>query len=243
VHGFTGHPERTWTSKNGSLRQQNTANPENEEISKPAPKTGIFKVFSKSYSGKSDTLSDVYWPRDLVPITVPHARVLTFGYDSRVRHRLASEVDNGTVCDFAWDLLLALEGDRRADIFRPLLFVAHSLGGIVVKEMLRRAKTCLPGQAYLVSIFEATSAVIFFGTPHAGADPRTFLHKFVEKVVRVAQFTVEEQVVQTLLPTSERLKELRDLFGPMAQERDWMIHSFQEKFGVRALHNRQVCTA
>jgi hypothetical protein len=176
----------------------------------------------------------------LVPVTVPHARVLAFGYDSRVRHRLASDVDKSTICEFAWELLLALEGDRRAEPSRPLLIIAHSLGGIVVKEMLRRSKTCQQGQAFLRRPFDATVGIMFFGTPHAGADPRAFLHRVVEKVIRAAQFKVEEQIVQTLLPTSERLKELRDVFGPMAQEENWIIHSFQEMFGVRALNNRKV---
>lgn len=57
-----------------------------------------------------------------------------------------------------------------------------------------------------------------------------------------AQLKVNEHIVQTLLPSSERLKELRDVFGPMAQEQNWVIHSFQEQFGVRVLADRKVCT-
>lgn len=171
---------------------------------------------------------------------MPHARVLAFGYDTTVRHSLASDVDKRGICEFAWDLLLALEGERRAEPARPLLIIAHSLGGIVVKEMLRRSKTCQQGQAYLRQPFDATVGIMFFGTPHAGADPRAFLHRVVEKLIRAAQFRVEEQIIQTILPTSERLKELRDVFGPMAQEKRWIIHSFQEMFGVRALKNRKV---
>lgn len=184
----------------------------------------------------------MYWPRDLVPSTLPHARVLTYGYDTRIRHKAGPDINKDTLCDIAWNLLVSLEGSRRHGPSRPILFIVHSLGGIVVKEMLRRAKACQLGQAHLRNVFQSTVGIIFFGTPHAGADPRGFLHKIVEKVILAAQFTVNEHIVQTLLPSSERLKELRDVFGPMAQEQNWVIHSFQEQFGVRVLADRKVCT-
>jgi hypothetical protein len=44
----------------------------------------------------------------------------------------------------------------------------------------------------------------------------------------------------TLLPTSERLKELRDEFSPMAHQKEWMIYSFQEQYGVPALNDKKV---
>ncbi|KAF2191246.1 hypothetical protein K469DRAFT_720242, partial [Zopfia rhizophila CBS 207.26] len=56
--------------------------------------------------------------------------------------------------------------------------------------------------------------IMFFGTPHGGADPRA------------AGFSVNEQIINTLLPSAERLRELRDEFGLMAPEQNWIIHSF-----------------
>lgn len=91
------------------------------------------------------------------------------------------------------------------------------------------------GQAYLHDIFESTAGIIFFGTPHAGSEPPNFLHRIAEKVVKAAGFSVDEQIVNALLPTSERLKELRDEFGPMAQDQNWIIHSFQEQIGIKIL--------
>ena len=81
---------------------------------------------------------------------------------------------------------------------------------------------------------------MFFGTPHAGSDPRSFLHHIAEKVVKAAGFSVNEHIVNTLLPTSERLTELRAEFGPLAVDRGWAIHSFQEQLGVKALLGRKV---
>lgn len=58
----------------------------------------------------------------------------------------------------------------------------------------------------------STSGIVFFGTPHRGADPRGFLQHVAERAVRTAGFTVNQKVFDTLLPDSERLKELLDEF-------------------------------
>jgi len=81
---------------------------------------------------------------------------------------------------------------------------------------------------------------MFFGTPHAGADPRGFLQHIAEKAIKAAGFQVNEQVVNTLLPSAERLRELRDEFSPMAQRQNWIIHSFQEQLGVKLLSGHKV---
>ena len=82
---------------------------------------------------------------------------------------------------------------------------------------------------------------MFFGTPHGGADPRGMRELMIEKLIRAAGFSVNEQIVNALLPNSERLKELRDAFLPMARRNNWLLYSFQEQYGVPALGNRKVC--
>jgi hypothetical protein len=152
-------------------------------------------------------------------------------------------MNQNTVYDIAWNLLVALESERRTEPSRPLLFVVHSLGGIVVKEMLRRSKGCRMGETHLRSIFDSTTGIIFFGTPHAGADPRGFLLRIVERVIKAFGYSVNEHVVNTLLPSSERLAELRSEFIPMAEEQNWIIHSFQEQYGIGILNNEKArCT-
>lgn len=96
------------------------------------------------------------------------------------------------------------------------------------------------GQTHLHDIFKSTIGIIFFGTPHAGADPRGFLQRVAENTIKAFGFSVNEQIVNALLPSSERLSELRDEFGPMAQEQNWIIHSFQEQLGVVVLNNQKV---
>jgi len=49
------------------------------------------------------------------PKASPVARVLTYGYDTKVRHALASRVSKNSMYDHAWDLLCSLEVARRGE--------------------------------------------------------------------------------------------------------------------------------
>jgi hypothetical protein len=184
----------------------------------------------------------VYWPQDLLPSTVPNSRILTYGYDTRIRHRFVGPTLNkATVYDISWDFLVALEATRRQDPSRPLLFIVHSLGGIVVKEMLRRSSGCHSMKQHLHTVLQSTVGIVFFGSPHGGADPRGLIHRIAESIARgFLNFQVNEDIIASLLPSSERLRELRDEFGPLAEQQGWIIHSFQEQLGVGALGGRKV---
>ncbi|KAK6856638.1 hypothetical protein PG995_006825 [Apiospora arundinis] len=238
IHGFTGHPERTWTKAKGDIDRSDVGST-TPAIERPH-KIRKLNILPNDKPNPSHGSRSVFWPRDLLPTTVPDARVMTYGYDTHIRHRLGPEGSQSTVYDISWDFLVALEASRRSEPIRPIIFIAHSLGGIVVKEMLRRASIYRLGQSHLRPVFDSTKGVLFFGTPHGGSDPRGFLQKFAEQLFRATGFTVNQQIVNTLLPSSERLRELRDEFAPMARQQGWIIHSFQEQIGVKALSSDKV---
>jgi hypothetical protein len=145
---------------------------------------------------------DIYWPQDLAPETVPNSRVLTYGYDTHIRHRLQGPVSSKTVYDHARELLFSLVGCREApnEGRRPILFIVHSLGGIILKEALRYSKAPSPADARLRAIFESTAGVIFFGTPHRGADPVGFVRPVIEATAKCLGVDVNEQIVNTPTP-------------------------------------------
>jgi hypothetical protein len=73
------------------------------------------------------------WLRDFLPEQLPEARIFTYGYDSTVAFSKSSaEVD-----DFARDFLHRVKSVRFSDIerVRPILFICHSLGGILFKQV------------------------------------------------------------------------------------------------------------
>ncbi|KAK1749326.1 hypothetical protein QBC47DRAFT_153287 [Echria macrotheca] len=186
---------------------------------------------------------DVYWPYHLLPPVVPSARVLTYGYDTQIRHLAQAPISKNSMHDHAWELLCTLEAKRRApeEKRRPLLLVAHSLGGLVVKEMLKRARESgiIPGRSYLHDIFLSTTGVMFFGTPHRGADPRAFLHHVLSISLQGLGFKVNKDIVEGLMPRAGRQPDAA-AFAEMACEQKWIVYSFQEEYGMPMLFGKKV---
>ncbi|KAG7106194.1 Ankyrin repeat domain-containing protein 50 like [Verticillium longisporum] len=231
IHGFTGHPERTWLQQSPYTHQKQAS-------------SGTKNVRSSRFQGILDSLkgrpkNNVCWPRDLLPTILPDARVLTYGYDTRISHPFGPQRSQSGVYAIARDFLFELEG-RRQPPGRPIIFVVHSLGGIVVKQLLKASSQSLDERAFLKDIYDSTAGVLFFGTPHAGADPRGLAHHVVQSIARAMRISANSQVLDTLLPSSERLEELRDHFKPMAIRQNWLIYSFQEALPVQLLGKKVV---
>jgi pimeloyl-ACP methyl ester carboxylesterase len=56
--------------------------------------------------------------------------------------------------------------DNRSIGARPLVFICHSMGGLLVKELLRHGSTVT---VRFLPIVKNTKAIVFFATPHSGA--------------------------------------------------------------------------
>ena len=108
----------------------------------------------------------VPWPQVLLP-TFAKARILTYGYDAYVAPRAGASV-NG-LSSHAANLLNDLTTDRasRRASDRPLLFVAHSLGGLLCKEAILLSRN--HPELHLRGVFSCTKGIAFMGTPHGGS--------------------------------------------------------------------------
>ncbi|EXA37748.1 hypothetical protein NW761_009922 [Fusarium oxysporum] len=89
-------------------------------------------------------------------------RVLSFGYNA---HRFG-DVANTRIIHHANDLLRNLVLKRLDHPDRPLIFIAHSLGGLVVKRAILLCATNDDWKA----VKQATKSIIFMGTPHMGSE-------------------------------------------------------------------------
>jgi hypothetical protein len=107
------------------------------------------------------------WPRDLLPEQIPQARVLTFGYDAYVTR--LGRVSRNRIRDHARDLITSLASVRttEAEQTRSIVFVAHSLGGIVCKDALQLSTNS--SEPHLQVIASWTRAILFAATPHSGS--------------------------------------------------------------------------
>ncbi|CAG8976325.1 hypothetical protein HYALB_00005732 [Hymenoscyphus albidus] len=110
--------------------------------------------------------SQTLWHRDHFPQSIPHARIQTFGYDATA----AFSTNTSGIQEHARDLLRCVSESRTQSFekSRPLIFIAHSLGGLVLKQALviaSKSEGCDYG-----NIWTSTLGILFFGTPHRGSE-------------------------------------------------------------------------
>ena len=76
------------------------------------------------------------WPKTLLASKLPNARILTFGYDADIVHFTKAAGQN-TVRDHGKNLMsdLSMLRYQTKSTDRPIIFVAHSLGGLVSKTV------------------------------------------------------------------------------------------------------------
>lgn len=102
VHGLNGHPQKTWTAKNGT-----------------------------------------FWPTDLLPLTLKSAkaRILVYGYNADVYafggdKSASSDMIHQHAQTMVTNLSLERKSEERAEC--PIIWVVHSLGGILLKRVCFR---------------------------------------------------------------------------------------------------------
>jgi len=118
------------------------------------------------------------WLRDLLGKDIEKARVTTFEYDSK----WFEDPDHVTLRDCARRLLRCLVLDRShgrqsrmcsTRRKRPLVFIGHSFGGLVIKQALvfaNKIGTHETDYEDFQSIVKATAGIVFLGTPHRGSN-------------------------------------------------------------------------
>jgi len=109
----------------------------------------------------------VFWPEKHLPIDTPRARILTFGYVSNIDHFWALESENlDSISD---ELFWELEYNRSDPEMkkRPIIFVAHSIGGLVCENGLVRANN---GSESHKELANCVRCIAFLGTPFRGDD-------------------------------------------------------------------------
>lgn len=162
-------------------------------------------------------VNGVCWPRDLLPTVLPDARVLTFGYDAYVarKHGQIAQID---ISHHANDLLNALANERQqyASSNRPILFVVHSLGGLLCKDAIQISD--ISGDKHLTAIASCTQGVLFIGTPHGGS----WLATWAKIPITVMDFVTRTDLtlLSLLQPSSEVLCRIHDGFLSMIRRRE-----------------------
>ncbi|KAM7192624.1 hypothetical protein V8F33_008235 [Rhypophila sp. PSN 637] len=102
------------------------------------------------------------WLGEELPRCIPNARIFLYEYNSSL---LAGRARDGWP-DKARELLDAITIERETvDPRRPIIFFGHSMGGLLIKQVLVNASI----DPFYRPIANATTGIAFFGTPHRGA--------------------------------------------------------------------------
>ncbi|CAH0025972.1 unnamed protein product, partial [Clonostachys rhizophaga] len=231
VHGLQGHPQKTWTYRQPPDNQDKPLPPWKKRLRWPRQ-----EAQSTAHQSGAGKAADVFWPRDLLPRQCPNARILTFGYDSKVTKGY-TPVDKGSIFSHVEDLLYSL--DRVRVPGRRLVFVAHSLGGIIVKEcaekVLRRSE--LSEEDGLRDILACTAAVIFLGTPHRGSPGLASTADTVRRVAQaILRVDANAAVLRSLGVDSPELEICHQSFMAQWRKRGIKVKTFQEAEAMHGLN-------
>ena len=186
----------------------------------------------KGHTNQKELLREVFWPRDLLPKVFPQARIITWGYGVQIEKMFASP-PQATILHYAQDLLFDLGMLRgpKSDRAKPLVFIAHSLGGIVVKDALILSQNDL---THLKEILPATIGVMFLGTPHHGSKAAT-LGKVAFEISRVLFQNPNMDILRGLERNSEILERITRSFGQILAAGHLKVHSFREELDTKGM--------
>ncbi|KFZ07221.1 hypothetical protein V501_06676 [Pseudogymnoascus sp. VKM F-4519 (FW-2642)] len=190
------------------------------------------------------TGEDEPWPKSLLSKDLPSARIISYGYDADVAN-LTRVAGQNTVREHARNLINDLTALRRDAVGRPIIFVVHSLGGLVCQDALLVSSN--PNEEEQRDIVSSTCGIAFLGTPHAGSD----LERFATAVANIVSIVKKpnKKLLQVLRSNSEILANIKNDFLTMVHRhlenrpgnlKPIRLHTFVEELPIAFLKIRVV---
>ncbi|KXJ90246.1 P-loop containing nucleoside triphosphate hydrolase protein, partial [Microdochium bolleyi] len=163
----------------------------------------------------------VFWPTDLLPTTLKDARanVLVYGYNADVYSKKhgANPSDN-FIYLHAQTMVTSLTHFRKDELSsrNPIIWVCHSLGGILTKRALLYSNDLKSAQhEEYRSLYVSTYGMVFLGTPHSGSDVAAWaaiIQAMSDAVVPRSFFHSEPVLLKTLKRDNETLQNINNHF-------------------------------
>ena len=159
-----------------------------------------------------------FWPMWLQSDT-PNAGVWTLGYAADASKWQSESMP---LADRGNTVLEQLYSEGLGD--RPIVFIAHSMGGVVVKQLLRHAESF--GVRRWQALARQVKGIAFIATPHSGANIANFA-ELAKHVLRT------NEPVRELVAHDPRLRELHGWFLEFIRRRKVACRTYCEKREVR----------
>ncbi|KAK7383111.1 hypothetical protein VNO78_28780 [Psophocarpus tetragonolobus] len=172
VHGLRGGPYKTWRI---AEMKSSTSSPLVEKIDEEAGKLGTF------------------WPGEWLSGDFPEARMFTLKYKTNLTQWSGASLPLQEVSSMLLEKLVAAGIGNR-----PVVFVTHSMGGLVVKQILHKAK-----EERFDDLVKNTIGIVFYSCPHFGS-------KLADMPWRMGFVLRPAPTIGELRSGSSRLIELND---------------------------------
>jgi hypothetical protein len=174
----------------------------------------VHGLYENSFETWTDHESKVLWLRDLYPYQLHRSRILLYEFNADT---LVSpgEGDADSLLPHATTMIaeLCAQRSKPGAHQRPIIFVCHGIGGLLVKRALALSRSRrMPRVEHLRSVYLSTYAIIFMGTPHNGIKKEALLFPRREESPGPSQFVI------SLLEGSEMMNEITEVFAPMLDE-------------------------
>ncbi|KAG6672177.1 hypothetical protein I3842_16G045300 [Carya illinoinensis] len=190
IHGIRGGAYRSWRMADN---KSSTTSGLVEKIDQEAGKLGTF------------------WPGEWLSSDFPQARMFTIKYKTNLSKWSGASVPLQEVSSMLFEKLVAAGIGNR-----PVVFVTHSMGGLVVKQMLYKAKA-----ENVDNLVNNTIGVVFYSCPHFGS-------KLADMPWRMGLVFRPAPTIGELRSGSPRLIELNDFFRHLHKKGMLDVLSFCE---------------
>ncbi|GFP58624.1 kinesin light chain [Trichoderma asperellum] len=162
------------------------------------------------------------WLRHFLSQDLPYCRTMTYGYNSKLSTR-----GNDTIMDYSRGLMEALKKIRNTEELRqrPLFFIAHSFGGIILAHAIQTNEDDDPT---IATLHKATYGMLLFGIPHKG-----LLVNDIEKMLAGQDSHPRSALLQQIGGKSDLLENQLADFKNLVRDRK--IVSFYETGQTRQL--------
>ena len=151
-----------------------------------------------SWAAKGDD-KRFMWVRDVLSKSLPEMRAIIYGYNSDLDRTTSFQ----SIGDLARELVDQLRaGGWKLPDAKYITFVAHSLGGVVVKDAIRQLSNS--ENASDQAILSKIKGGVLIGVPNLGMDASTFLS--------IVEGQPNEVLVEDLSRQSDYLRQLDEAF-------------------------------
>ncbi|XP_072783083.1 protein SERAC1 isoform X3 [Taeniopygia guttata] len=193
VHGLLGAAFKTWRQQDIDRRLDRKASEGEEDYSQ-------------------------CWPKTWLASDCPSLRIISVEYDTHLsdwKAKCPVEAHRKSIAFRSSELLDKLKAAGIGD--RPLVWVSHSMGGLLVKRMLVDASK----NPEMDKIVNNTRGIIFYSVPHHGS-------QLAEYSINARYLLFPSVEVKELSKDSPALKELNDDFLSFAKDKKFSVLSFAE---------------